>query len=46
VLAAEHLLDLTTFDEPRELLDPTAELGRDVFALRCPVEEDTEVVNL
>jgi hypothetical protein len=46
VLAAEHFLDLAAFDETRELLDPLGQLGRDVFALLCPIQQYAQIVGL
>jgi hypothetical protein len=44
VLAAEHLLDLGCFDLALQLLEATAEVGFDRFALFQPFSQDDEVL--
>ena len=46
MLPAEHLLDLAAFHEAGELFDALGKLGRDIFALRRPVDQYAEVIGL
>jgi hypothetical protein len=44
VLAAEHLLDFTAFDQAGELFDARGQLRADVLPLFRPVEQHTQIV--